>query len=160
TTDSILCFLSRGPDGTMPGGSVVSTHCRWIVQVIRSSLTCWCRRRSATREVWRRRASHLRRDQASSTSERVPIDRILTLLATGTWAAFSLGGWHDVAAAEPEVAARATFDSAAAEPWNVISILTDDQAAWSVGAYGNRDVVTPNLDRLASEGARFTNAFT
>ena len=51
--------------------------------------------------------------------------------------------------------------SRAAEPprYNLISIVTDDQAAWSIGAYGNRDSRTPNMDRLAREGARFLNAF-
>lgn len=42
---------------------------------------------------------------------------------------------------------------------NIISIVTDDQGIWSVGAYGNREARTPNIDRLAREGARFTNAF-
>src|SRR5688572_10360274 len=44
--------------------------------------------------------------------------------------------------------------------YNLISIVTDDQASWSIGAYGNRDARTPNMDRLAREGAAFTNAFT
>lgn len=43
---------------------------------------------------------------------------------------------------------------------NLISIVTDDQAVWSIGAYGSRDGRTPNIDRLAREGARFLNAFT
>src|SRR6188768_3249116 len=43
---------------------------------------------------------------------------------------------------------------------NFISIVTDDQAAWSVGCYGNKESITPNMDRLAKEGARFANAFT
>lgn len=42
---------------------------------------------------------------------------------------------------------------------NLVVVLTDDQGAWTVGAYGNPDVSTPNMDRLAREGARFTNAF-
>ena len=42
---------------------------------------------------------------------------------------------------------------------NLISIVTDDQAAWSIGAYGNKESRTPNIDRLAREGARFLNAF-
>ena len=52
--------------------------------------------------------------------------------------------------------------SAAAQPqkrFNLVSIVTDDQAAWSIGAYGNRESRTPNMDRLAREGARFMNAF-
>ncbi len=44
-------------------------------------------------------------------------------------------------------------------PWNLIAIVTDDQALWASGAYGNKDIVTPNIDRLANEGVRFTNFF-
>jgi uncharacterized sulfatase len=59
------------------------------------------------------------------------------------------------------VAARA---AAAAEPgttrkYNLIAIVTDDQARWSIGAYGNADAKTPNMDRLARDGALFVNAF-
>jgi choline-sulfatase len=43
---------------------------------------------------------------------------------------------------------------------NVVFICTDDQARWAVAAYGNPEIVTPNLDRLAREGALFRNAFT
>jgi uncharacterized sulfatase len=42
---------------------------------------------------------------------------------------------------------------------NLVFIVTDDQARWAVGAYGNADVKTPNMDRIAREGALFTNAF-
>jgi arylsulfatase A-like enzyme len=50
----------------------------------------------------------------------------------------------------------------AAEPekWNIVSIVTDDQGAWALGCYGNKECRTPNMDRLAREGARFLNAFT
>jgi uncharacterized sulfatase len=41
---------------------------------------------------------------------------------------------------------------------NIVSIVTDDQASWSVGAYGNPDARTPVLDRLAREGVLFRNA--
>ncbi|MBX6313822.1 MAG: sulfatase-like hydrolase/transferase [Isosphaeraceae bacterium] len=43
---------------------------------------------------------------------------------------------------------------------NLVFLYTDDQARWAVGAYGNREVQTPSLDRLAREGALFRNAFT
>ena len=43
--------------------------------------------------------------------------------------------------------------------YNVVSIVTDDQARWSVGAYGNHEAITPNMDRLAREGVKFNNAF-
>jgi uncharacterized sulfatase len=61
--------------------------------------------------------------------------------------------WLAIALASPFI------NAAAAPRLNLISIVTDDQAQWSVGAYGNRDTRTPNLDRLAREGARFLNAF-
>jgi arylsulfatase A len=39
---------------------------------------------------------------------------------------------------------------------NVIIILTDDQGSIDLNCYGATDLKTPNLDRLASEGIRFT----
>src|SRR4051794_14171519 len=41
---------------------------------------------------------------------------------------------------------------------NLIFVVTDDQAQWALGCYGNREVKTPNMDRLAREGALFRNA--
>lgn len=41
---------------------------------------------------------------------------------------------------------------------NIVFIYTDDQAAWTLGCYGNAQAHTPHLDRLASEGARLTQA--
>ncbi|WP_406694130.1 sulfatase-like hydrolase/transferase [Singulisphaera sp. Ch08] len=43
---------------------------------------------------------------------------------------------------------------------NVVFLYTDDQAQWALGAYGNKEIHTPNLDRLAQTGALFRNAFT
>lgn len=42
----------------------------------------------------------------------------------------------------------------------VIMLMTDSQRKDMVGCYGNPDMKTPNLDRLAAEGVRFTQAFT
>jgi arylsulfatase A-like enzyme len=42
---------------------------------------------------------------------------------------------------------------------NIIFIMTDDHAAHAIGAYGSRVNKTPNLDRLAHEGALLTNVF-
>src|SRR5262249_34671892 len=44
-------------------------------------------------------------------------------------------------------------------PPNVLWIVADDHAAYVCGAYGNDQVRTPNLDRLASEGMRFDRAY-
>lgn len=49
-------------------------------------------------------------------------------------------------------------DSDAAKP-NVLLILTDDQGWPTLGCYGGQIVPTPHLDRLAAEGARFTDAY-
>lgn len=38
---------------------------------------------------------------------------------------------------------------------NIIFLLADDQSTYSVGAYGNKDVVTPNMDKLAADGLVF-----
>jgi len=42
---------------------------------------------------------------------------------------------------------------------NILLIVADNQPASILGAYGNPDVRTPNIDRLADEGLRFTRAF-
>jgi len=42
---------------------------------------------------------------------------------------------------------------------NLLMIMTDQQRFGSLGCYGNRGVPTPNLDRLAAEGARFTHCY-
>ncbi|MHA4813099.1 sulfatase-like hydrolase/transferase [Streptomyces aculeolatus] len=43
---------------------------------------------------------------------------------------------------------------------NVVVILADDLGYGGVGAYGQRLVRTPRLDRLAAEGLRFTQAYS
>ncbi|WP_282941395.1 sulfatase-like hydrolase/transferase [Paenibacillus sp. RC67] len=42
---------------------------------------------------------------------------------------------------------------------NVLFILSDDQGAWAMGCAGNKEIRTPNLDRLAATGIRFDNFF-
>jgi uncharacterized sulfatase len=42
---------------------------------------------------------------------------------------------------------------------NFLVIVTDDQAEWSLGCYGNTESKSPTIDRLAAQGARFANAF-
>ena len=46
----------------------------------------------------------------------------------------------------------------AARP-NVLHILADDMGWNALSCYGNKDVATPNLDRLAAQGMRFTSAY-
>jgi len=40
---------------------------------------------------------------------------------------------------------------------NIVIIFTDDQGYADVGCFGAKDFTTPNLDRMAREGRRFTN---
>jgi uncharacterized sulfatase len=47
----------------------------------------------------------------------------------------------------------------AADKPNILFILTDDQGWPTLGSYGGKIVPTPNLDRIAAEGARFTAAY-
>jgi len=53
----------------------------------------------------------------------------------------------------------ATKPAGANRPPNVVLILTDDQGYGDVGCFGARDVATPNIDRLAREGMRFTSFY-
>ena len=43
---------------------------------------------------------------------------------------------------------------------NVLFLMTDQQRGDCVGADGNSAIHTPNLDRIANEGVRFTAAYT
>ena len=42
----------------------------------------------------------------------------------------------------------------------VILLMTDSTRYDMLGCYGNPDMKTPNLDKLAREGVRFTHAYT
>ena len=42
---------------------------------------------------------------------------------------------------------------------NILMIMTDNQPADMLGCYGNDEVLTPHIDRLAATGTRFSNAF-
>ena len=42
---------------------------------------------------------------------------------------------------------------------NFIIILTDDQGYADVGFNGSKDIRTPNIDRIANEGTKFTNGY-
>ncbi|HSU27161.1 MAG TPA: sulfatase-like hydrolase/transferase [Chitinophagaceae bacterium] len=42
---------------------------------------------------------------------------------------------------------------------NIIYIMTDDMGYGDLSGYGRKDYSTPNLDKLASQGVKFTNAY-
>jgi arylsulfatase A len=68
---------------------------------------------------------------------------VLVLFAAGLMLA---GGLH----AQPRRARR---------PPNFVVILADDQGYGDLGSYGHPTIRTPNIDRLASEGQRWTNFY-
>jgi len=53
---------------------------------------------------------------------------------------------------------RSAAEMGAARP-NVIFILVDDLGWTDAGCYGSRYYETPNIDRLASQGVKFTNGY-
>ena len=47
----------------------------------------------------------------------------------------------------------------AANKPNILWLIAEDMGP-SLSCYGNKEVSTPNIDRLASEGVRYTRAYT
>src|SRR4051812_20061262 len=46
---------------------------------------------------------------------------------------------------------------AAERPPNIVIILADDMGYADLASFGAKDILTPNLDRLARQGRRFTD---
>ena len=71
----------------------------------------------------------------------------MKLLVASVFVAMAL--WPTGASAQSQRSARP----------NIIFIMTDDHAAHAIGAYGSKVNKTPNLDRLARDGALLTSVF-
>ena len=65
---------------------------------------------------------------------------------------------HEALSRRSLLAGAPAFMSVKRRP-NVIFVLTDDHGAWANHCYGCPDIQTPNIDRLAAGGIRFTNAY-
>ena len=62
--------------------------------------------------------------------------------------------------AAAQIAPRTLFAGGATdERVNILIIHTDEHRIECLGAYGNRDVRTPHIDRLAADGVRYDNSF-
>jgi arylsulfatase A-like enzyme len=85
------------------------------------------------------------------TMKRLPVTRFRL-------AAVFLGLWLLIA--PPDNAAQTpTRQAGRATLPNVVLILADDLGYGDLGCYGQRQIKTPNLDRLAAEGMRFANFY-
>ncbi len=87
------------------------------------------------------------------------------ILALGIFAFLAPAGMVTqlIALEQPEIL-PATSDSEAsskdgAKP-NIILIFADDQGYNDLGCFGSKKIKTPNVDRLAKEGMRFTNFYS
>lgn len=56
-------------------------------------------------------------------------------------------------------AALAALGAQAQQKPNIIYIMCDDMGYGDLGCYGQQYIATPNIDRLASQGMRFTQAY-
>lgn len=65
--------------------------------------------------------------------------------ALGTASMLGIRSWRD--------------KQSSADPPNILFVWTDDQSASDLGCYVNDSIRTPNIDRLAEEGTRFTRAY-
>ena len=75
---------------------------------------------------------------------------------TGIELAGSIKSWLAALAAAPLLAASGF----AAEPPNIVFIMVDDMGWADIGIYGSEATQTPNLDRMAEQGIRFTEAYS
>lgn len=57
------------------------------------------------------------------------------------------------------VSIRDSAEAARSKKPNIVLIISDDLSWGDLGCYGQKEILTPNIDRLAKEGMRFTNAY-
>ena len=89
-----------------------------------------------------RRVSRGKPMNPSNADPAIPVRRIATLIPL----AAALG--CNVPATLPEL-----------ELPNVVFVMADDMGWADLGSYGSKAIRTPNLDRMAAEGMRFTDAY-
>ena len=63
------------------------------------------------------------------------------------------------AVAPVAVALQSCGDKPKEKPLNIVYIMTDDHTAQMMSCYDTRFANTPNLDRIAADGVRFTSSF-
>lgn len=71
---------------------------------------------------------------------------------------FMAAGSSAMMASLPALAQKTTNEGQP-QPLNIVYIMCDDHSYQTISAYDQRYIQTPNIDRLAQEGVRFTNSF-
>src|SRR5438067_8484670 len=69
-----------------------------------------------------------------------------------------MANWLPCPAADPQLDSLRAKLQAKHKP-NIIFILADDLGYGDLGCYGQTRIKTPNIDRLAAEGLRFTQCY-
>ncbi|MEM6980206.1 MAG: sulfatase/phosphatase domain-containing protein [Planctomycetota bacterium] len=69
-----------------------------------------------------------------------------------------LAAWRPTSASDDQTLTSVPKPSPSSKP-NIVFIFSDDHAVQAIGAYGSKINKTPNLDRIAAEGAVFRNSF-
>ena len=57
------------------------------------------------------------------------------------------------------LASRGAWGQATRRKPNIVWIMADDLGVYDVGCYGQKQILTPHIDRLAAEGMRFTQCY-
>lgn len=85
----------------------------------------------------------------------------LSIVMTKKATTLKCGGLTAIAAVAPVVAVAADHEDRQATPDrpNVVFILADDLGYGDLSCYGSQQVKTPNIDRLADSGTRFTQCY-
>jgi arylsulfatase A len=87
-----------------------------------------------------------------------PAPRLACVAVLSTLAACG-GGGGGAMPSSPVAAAPAPTPTPNLGPPNVVIILADDMGWGDLGVYGGTAAKTPNIDKMAAEGARFTNFY-
>ena len=82
---------------------------------------------------------------------------LLALVASGAAGQISPGAAASLKAAQVNTAAAKTAQAKTASKPNVLLLVGDDIGLADTGPYGS-EIETPNLNKLAAEGVRFTNS--
>lgn len=79
-----------------------------------------------------------------------PLKKITSTLLFGVTGTVAVTSLSSCVAKKAELAEK---------PMNIVYIMCDDHSYQAISAYDQRYIQTPNIDRIASEGVRFTNSF-